>query len=153
MLSNTFRCGISIVLKDQSHIAQTGRESTDVFAAIDDVARCRRVQSGDQAKRRRLATAARPEQRQKLPFANRQVYRVDRNEVSERLVSRRMLISDSITVPHSALTWFQISRYFPRRRTLCHQSICFRTSGRVIPRRSYCARLMASSSAGIFVFE
>ena len=63
----------AVRLEDHPHVALVGRRPRDVLAVDDDAARVGLVEAGDEAQRRRLAAAARPEQRHELAGLEREV--------------------------------------------------------------------------------
>ena len=62
-----------------------GRQPGDVGAVDQDLALGRLLEAGDHPQRRRLAAAARAEQREELALADREAELVDGGEVAEAL--------------------------------------------------------------------
>ena len=80
-----------VLLEDGVHVALVGRRARDVAAADQDLALVGLLEAGDHPQRRRLAAAARPEQRQELALVDAQVDRVHRDERAEPLRDRAEL--------------------------------------------------------------
>ena len=72
-----------VLLEDRVHVALVGRRARDVVAADQDLALVGLLEAGDHPQRRRLAAAARPEQREELALVDAQVERVHRDERAE----------------------------------------------------------------------
>src|SRR5262249_6867675 len=70
---------------DEAHAALLGRHAGDVAALDRDRARVRLLEPGDHAQQRRLAAAARAEERRQLPARHRQRDVVERGERAEAL--------------------------------------------------------------------
>ena len=70
-------------LEDHPHVPLVGRHPGDVLAVHDDPALVRPVEARDEAERGRLAAARRPEQRQELALAERDVDPVQRLDGAE----------------------------------------------------------------------
>ncbi len=74
-----------VALEDRVGRPLEGRQIDDVDAVDQDAAVARALEAGDHPQRRRLAAAARPEQREELAPRDRQIDRADRGEVPEAL--------------------------------------------------------------------
>ncbi len=60
------------MLEDHPEVAALGRQTRDLLVLNEDAAAVRRLEAGDQAQRRGLAAARRPQQGEDLAFLHRQ---------------------------------------------------------------------------------
>ena len=80
-----------IALKDHRHIAAVGRQFVDVLAVQNHLAKGRKLKPGDQAQRRRLAAAGRPQQRDKLAALDVDAHVVHGAHIAAAVAAGKML--------------------------------------------------------------
>ena len=73
----------AVGLEDHPHVALVGRRARQVLPVDDDPSGVGLVEAGDEAQRRRLAAAARAEQRDELPRVEREVDPLERRDRAE----------------------------------------------------------------------
>ncbi len=115
----------AVGLEHHPHVALVGRRSRDVLAVDDDPARIRLVESGNEAQRRRLAAAARAEQRHELAGLEGEVDPLERRHRPEGAPQLLELdVGHYLPIPTRTVRWP------PRRPTRRIESI----AAHVIPK-------------------
>ncbi len=99
-----------VLLEDHVDRPSVGRDRRDVVPLQDDTPHVGLLEAGDHAQRRRLAAAARAEQREELPLADLERHVVHGRDSTEALADAAECDRDASVLPHAASSVTRPSR-------------------------------------------